>query len=125
MIIHYIGSIGIQSLRAIYEPLTFGQTARKLYGGKEKMSEKYYVTMTDKFMSGWGMAKNKTNKLVIECDTMSEAMTVQTNAQDRDEMKYVNIRSKKPYYNSGYYVSRKDRDEYGTWFREDRPFLRE
>ena len=89
------------------------------------MSEKYYVTMTDKFMSGWGMAKNKTNKLVIECDTMSEAMTVQTNAQDRDEMKYVNIRSKKPYYNSGYYVSRKDRDEYGTWFREDRPFLRE
>ena len=89
------------------------------------MSEKYYVTMTDKFMSGWGMARDKTNKLVIECDTMSEAMTVQTNAQDRSEMIYVNIRMTKPYYDSRYYLtSRKDRSEYDTWFRGDRPFLR-
>ena len=28
---------------------------------------KYYVTMTDKAMSGWGMAKNKTNKYVVIC----------------------------------------------------------
>jgi len=26
-------------------------------------NQRYYVTMTDKFMSGWGMAANKTNKL--------------------------------------------------------------
>ena len=32
-----------------------------------------YVTMTDKFMSGWGMAKGKTNKLVIECENSMQA----------------------------------------------------
>ena len=28
-------------------------------------TNKYYVTMTDSFMSGWGYAKNKINKLVF------------------------------------------------------------
>ena len=37
----------------------------------------YYVTMIDNFMSGWGMAKGKTNRLVITCETMTEAMTVE------------------------------------------------
>jgi len=32
-----------------------------------------YVTMTDKFMSGWGMAEGKTNKLVLECKNLHEA----------------------------------------------------
>lgn len=87
------------------------------------MSEKYYVTMTDKFMSGWGHARGLTNKLVIECDSWDEAMVVARNAKDRTEMKYVNITSTKPYYSpKKHYVSWKDRDEYGTWFRDDRPF---
>ncbi len=77
----------------------------------------YYVTMTDKFMSGWGKAREKTNKLVISCDTMSEALIVEANALSRDEMKYVNIRSTKPYYNNdGYFVSRHDKSDYGSWF---------
>ena len=85
--------------------------------------KKYYVTMTDKFMSGWGMARDKTNKLVIECDTMNEAMIVQTNARDRDEMIYINVRSGKPYYNKNrYHVSYHGKPDYGTWFRDDRPF---
>ena len=29
-------------------------------------TKKLYVTMTDKFMSGWGLADNKINKLVFE-----------------------------------------------------------
>ena len=33
-----------------------------------KNDRKYYVTMTDKFMSGWGEAAGKVNKLVIECE---------------------------------------------------------
>jgi hypothetical protein len=62
--------------------------------------KKFYVTMTDKFMSGWGMAKDKTNKLVIGVDTYEQAEIIKSNAEKRDEMKYINITSRKPYYNS-------------------------
>jgi hypothetical protein len=58
----------------------------------------YYVTMTDKFMSGWGMAQNKTNKFIVECETYQEAETIERNAKKRNEMKYINICSKKPRY---------------------------
>jgi hypothetical protein len=58
----------------------------------------YYVTMTDKFMSGWGDARDKTNKLVIECATYSDAALIAKNARLRREMRRVNIRSTRPYY---------------------------
>ena len=58
----------------------------------------YYVTMTDKFMSGWGQATGKTNKLVIACDTIEQAELIEKNARKRSEMRYVNIRSTKPSY---------------------------
>ena len=75
---------------------------------------KYYVTMTDKFMSGWGMAENKVNKLVIECDTFDQARRISWAARDRNEMKYINICSKYPYYNSSrYYVSNKKFSDLG------------
>ena len=61
-------------------------------------TSKLYVTMTDKFLSGWGMAKGKINKLIIECDTWEQAETIERNAHNRSEMKYVNIRTTKPYY---------------------------
>ena len=84
------------------------------------MDKKYYVTMTDKFMSGWGMAKNKINKLVIVCNTYEEAKVVAENARNRSEMKYINITDKKPYYSSDrYYVSMHGKgckDEYESWF---------
>lgn len=79
----------------------------------------YYVTMTDKFMSGWGPARDKINKLIISCDTFDEAVAVANNAERRDEMIYVNIRDTKPYYSQNrYYVSRHGRneDDYHTWF---------
>lgn len=60
--------------------------------------QKFYVTMTDKFMSGWGMAKGKTNKLIIECDTYEQAAIIERNARRRDEMKYVNICTSRPRY---------------------------
>ena len=47
----------------------------------------YYVTMTDKFMSGWGKADKKINKLVISCNTFDEALIVSGNAGRRNEMK--------------------------------------
>ena len=65
-----------------------------------------YVTMTDKFMSGWGMAKGKINKLVIECENSVQAEKIADYARrNRDEMKYINIRYSKPYYNSNKYLT--------------------
>lgn len=79
----------------------------------------YYVTMTDKFMSGWGSAKGKINKLVFVCETMAEAKIVMDNAENRDDQKYINIVSKKPYYPSDrYYVQYKTKEEYPSWYVE-------
>ena len=64
---------------------------------------KYYTTMTDNFMSGWGEASGKINKYVIECDTYAQAMTAKCNAHKRREMSYINIRTTKPYYNKSHY----------------------
>ncbi|MFQ3543597.1 hypothetical protein Q7A53_05880 [Halobacillus rhizosphaerae] len=84
------------------------------------MSEKYYVTMTDNFMSGWGMAEGKINKLVFECESLKEARIVEENANNRDDMKYVKIRSTCPYYNSSkYYTQFKNKDEYPAWYQEN------
>jgi len=80
--------------------------------------DKIYVSMTDKFMSGWGQAQGRINKLVIECDNMREAEIVEQNAQNRTEMKYINICMTKPRYNSKrYLVSEHDKTDYATWFK--------
>ena len=77
----------------------------------------YYVTMTDEFMSGWGKAKGKQNKLVFVCETMEEAKIVEQNARNRSEMRWVNIRSTKPYYNKKYnYVQFKTKEDYPNWY---------
>jgi hypothetical protein len=79
--------------------------------------DKYYVTMTDSFLSGWGMAEGKTNKLVIECDTLAEAQIVKRNAKDRSEMKYVRISYKKPSYNQSMYLTHyEDKTNFSRWF---------
>jgi hypothetical protein len=78
------------------------------------MSKKIYVTMTDKFMSGWGNAKNKTNKFIIECDNWEQAEIIQRNAQKRSEMKYINICINKPRYKSNVLESHRKFDELGS-----------
>lgn len=65
----------------------------------------YYVTATDKFMSGWGLAKGKTNKVIVICENWQEAREVEEALHSRDEMKYINIRYSKPYYRGGYVIS--------------------
>ena len=65
----------------------------------------YYVTATDKFMSGWGLAKGKTNKVVVVCENWQEAEEVEEALHRRSEMKYINVRSSKPYYNNNYVIS--------------------
>lgn len=74
---------------------------------------KYYVTMTDKFMSGWGVAEGKKNKLIIQCDTWQQAEQIERAARDRSEMRYINICTKKPRYGSNVVESWKTWDDLG------------
>lgn len=82
---------------------------------------KFYVTMNDTFMSGWGHAEGKTNKLIIECETLEQVETVMENAENRNEMKYVNWHMKKyPYYNPNkFLVQVKTKKDYPKWFEKD------
>lgn len=79
-------------------------------------TKNYYVSMTDKFMSGWGLAANKTNKLIIECENYSQAVQIEQAARRRSEMKYINICIRKPRYNNNTLVSHKHyNDLSGDW----------
>jgi hypothetical protein len=87
---------------------------------------RFYVTTTDKFMSGWGKAKDLTNKLIFICDNHNQALTVYDNAINRSDQKNVNICESKPNYfrpNKGtdynlnnYYVQIKTIKDYPNWY---------
>ncbi len=70
----------------------------------------FYVTMTDKFMSGWGMAAGKTNKMIVECETWQQAEQVE---RARSEMRYVNICTRRPRYGVQVVESWKTWDDLG------------
>jgi hypothetical protein len=76
----------------------------------------FYVSMTDKFMSGCGMSQGKTNKYVIACETIEQAEMIERNAKKRSEMKYVNICSRMPRYGANVLVTMKTfSDLSGPW----------
>lgn len=67
-------------------------------------NKKYYVTMTDKFLSDWGRAEGKKSKYVVICDTIQQAIKARDRAELREEMKYINILYEKPYYTPSRYL---------------------
>jgi hypothetical protein len=76
----------------------------------------FFVTMTDKFMSGWGCASGKINKFIIECDTLEQAEQIERAARRRPEMKYVNVCTRRPRYGSHVLQSLKTyADLSGSW----------
>lgn len=86
---------------------------------KQKEHEKIYVSMTDKFLSGWGLAENKISKFIIICDNLEQAETIERNAAMREDMKNINICFNKPRYNANrYHVSYKNFDELGTIWKK-------
>ena len=56
----------------------------------------YYVVCVDTFLSGWGKAENKINRLILPCKDSEEAEIVASNARGRGDVKSVNIHSQKP-----------------------------
>ena len=81
-------------------------------------NQKFWVCMTDKFMSGWGRATNKINKFCIECDTYEQAEIIERNARKRPEMKYINININKPKDTRRVLVSLRHFDEMGDIWRQ-------
>ena len=79
----------------------------------------YYVTMTDKFMSGWGMAENKTNKFIVVCENWKQAEAIERNAKKRPEMKYINICTSKPRYGANVLESWKTFEQLGEIWKQN------
>lgn len=91
-----------------------GWDFKELYREVEK---KVYISMIDKFMSGWGYAEGKLNRLVFECDTHEESMIVLNNALSRSDMRNVNYHTEKPYFNNKTnFVQYKNKDMYPNWY---------
>jgi hypothetical protein len=57
-----------------------------------------YVTMTDKFMSGWGHATGKIVKYIVACDTIGQVDQIMKAARARSEMMRIKSHNKKPVY---------------------------
>lgn len=80
----------------------------------------YFVTMTDRFLSGWGRAEGKTAKRVVICNSYRQAQIIADgirNCRNQNGMRYVNICSELPRYGARYVVSY-DRYEDCTLYRE-------
>ena len=78
------------------------------YGEAQTISAgAWFVTMTDKFLSGWGIADGKTHKQVIICRDYQQARRLADGIRNTSNsgMKYVNITDKLPRYGSRYSVS--------------------
>jgi len=76
----------------------------------------------DKFMSGWGEAKNKTNTIILPCQSYEQAKLVEQNALDRPEQSRVRIVTNKPRFKNGVLYSLLTDDGHCFWYRKDRPF---
>ena len=98
----------VRALRAVAKPVT----------SLGVINMTTYVRMTDKFMSGWGAARNARNVLVIECGDWREAEAIERAAQDRPEMLRVSIVYNKPKARAGVVYSWKHfKDMGGSWLK--------
>ena len=74
--------------------------------------------MTDSFMSGWGHAKDKINKLIFVCSSFTEVSIVMENAKNRTDQKNINYKTTKPYYSpKKYFVQIKTKEDYPSWYK--------
>lgn len=58
---------------------------------EQKLTHRFLVTATDKFMSGWGLAKGGLSKIAWACDNENDMYEIFEWAKKRSEMKYVNV----------------------------------
>lgn len=77
-------------------------------GERYEISEtKYFVSCTDKFMSGWGLASGKIAKRVIICNNRAQAFEmIDRLSRPKNGMKRVNysVGLRPPYYTPSKYI---------------------
>ena len=78
----------------------------------------YYVTCVDTFLSNWGIAKNMTDRLVLKCESYTEALIVKDNAENRTDMSAVEILEELPHYDDHVHVSYHDSSDYSAWYKQ-------
>lgn len=66
----------------------------------------WYVTATDKFLSGWGPATGKKHKLIVKCNGLQQALKVKSNMEKDRTLSYVNYTTTKPSYPSSRYTTK-------------------
>ncbi len=78
-----------------------------------------YVVATDRFMSGWGNAPER-SIFAVAVSNMAEARIVERNMRNRSEMKYVRWWSKdtRPRLNNGDHLSITGKTSAGRFFIE-------
>lgn len=82
----------------------------------KKDTAKWYVTATDRFLSGWGGATGKTQKIVVLCNDIEQARRVERNMKKDRTLGNVIRKDKKPSYSSTKYsVSWKKASECPLW----------
>jgi hypothetical protein len=64
---------------------------------EQKKTHQWLVTATDRFLSGWGLAKGGLSKCAFACRDYNEAMDAYKWITKRGDMKYVNINTGKWY----------------------------
>lgn len=85
------------------------------------MNAKFYVVTTDTFMSGWGKAEGKTNKLILPCESYEQAEIVEKNAKARQDQTNVSIRKTMPKFDEGkVFAQVKTIKDYPSWYEEGR-----
>ena len=77
----------------------------------------FYVSMTDNFLSYWGKASGKIDKLVFICNTEEEANIVKFNARCYSSMSSIVVSNNKPVFpENNYYVTFKNKNDSPNWY---------
>tara|TARA_R110002012_G_scaffold170775_2_gene335356 strand:+ start:3574 stop:3867 length:294 start_codon:yes stop_codon:yes gene_type:complete len=76
----------------------------------------FYITLTDTFMSGWGKARNLTNRLILPCASLDEAARVEQYAKSRKDTKNVRFCTTKPQIGIGQYAQVMDPNNATAWY---------
>jgi HSP20 family molecular chaperone IbpA len=88
--------------------------------GEIHMNKKYYVSMTDKFLSGWGQARGKNAVFINICDNYEEAQVVADNAGARKDQCNIKISETMPVFNTDRnLVQIKTREDMPNWYKKD------
>ncbi len=76
----------------------------------------FYVTTTDRFMSGWGESRGKRNRLIFPCASLREVAQVEWYAKSRSDQKNVRICTTKPRIRPGTYTQVMDPERSKAWY---------